>query len=154
MLNAKLRQILLFITMVLLAAGAAAGVYKWVDEDGHVQFGDRPPLGAEDGGEVKIRNKTITPEPSAQVDRSTARDRLLEQYQREREEKKEAAAKKRKEKSRLKKMCTYARSKLTGYLEHGLLYDVQDDQERRYLTDKERDAEIAKARMEVKKWCR
>lgn len=38
-----------FLMLVLLLAATAvnAGVYKWVDENGVVQYGDRPPEGAE-----------------------------------------------------------------------------------------------------------
>lgn len=150
----RLRQILLFITMLLFAASAAAGVYKWVDEDGHVQFGDRPPPEVDAGDEVVIRNKEPASEEIAPVDRKQVRDRLLEQYQREREEKKETSAKKRKEKEQQEKRCAYAKTKLSEYLEHGAIYDRLPNQERRYLTDQERDAEIAQARKEVKMWCK
>ncbi len=146
-------QIILFLVLFLLTVGSVAGVYKWVDENGRVQFGDRPPPEVEESDEVVIKNQGPASEP-VQVDRKQARDRLLEQYQREREEKKEAAAKERKEKEERKKRCAYARDVLSEYLEHGVLYERQPNQERRYLTDKERDAEIAKARAEVKRWCK
>lgn len=150
-----LLKITLLFVLSLHAMGAFAGVYKWVDENGHVQYGDRPPPAVEESAEVTIRDQGSAPPPPPQeVDRKQARDRLLEQYQREREEKKEATAKKRKQKEIQKKRCAYARKTLTEYLEHGLLYERLANQERRYLTDQERDAEIAKARADVKKWCK
>ncbi len=88
------------------------------------------------------------------MDRKEARGRLLEQYKREREEKKEEAAKKRKEKKQRKAKCEYAKTRLTEYLEHGSLYKRLPNQERKYLSDQERNAEISKARAEVKKWCK
>jgi hypothetical protein len=36
----------LLLTLLLVAEGAAAQVYKWVDADGTVTYGDRPPTGA------------------------------------------------------------------------------------------------------------
>lgn len=154
MLKIRSLQISLLLVLFMPAVNATAGVYKWVDEDGRVQFGDRPPPEVADSGEVKIRSQASTSAPAAQVDRKQARDRLLEQYKQEREEKKEAAAKLRSEKKKAKAMCSYAKSKLAEYLEHGVLYERGANQERKYLTDQQRDAEIVGARAEVKKWCK
>ncbi len=138
---------------LLLAIDAFAGVYRWVDENGNVQFTDRPPPGAEESDELTIRSQGSAPE-SPPVDRKEARDRLLEQFQREREQKKAAAEKERQEKKQRQKRCNYAKQLLTDYLEHGALYERLPNQERRYLTNQERDAEIARARADVKQWCK
>jgi hypothetical protein len=65
-----------FALLTLLAAGAVAGeVYKWVDEAGHVQFGDQPPPGS-DARPVEM-HKVPTP---AEVGRAKQRfDDRLEQ---------------------------------------------------------------------------
>jgi hypothetical protein len=62
--------------LFLLAAGVARGeVYKWVDETGHVQFGDTPPPGS-DAQPVQM-HKVPTPE---EVGRAKQRfDERLEQ---------------------------------------------------------------------------
>ena len=62
--------------LFLLAAGVALGeVYKWVDETGHVQFGDTPPPGS-DAQPVQM-HKVPTPE---EVGRAKQRfDERLEQ---------------------------------------------------------------------------
>ncbi len=146
---------LLILLLVLSATGvtASAGIHRWVDENGQVQFGDRPPANMNNSEEVVIRKQVPTSEP-AKVDRKKSRERLLEQYQRERDEKKQKAAKKQKEKKERKARCNYAKTRLTEYREHGSLYERLPNQQRRYLTDQERDAQIAKARAEVKKWCK
>jgi len=154
MIKNYLLPILLFTALFFLTASVVAGVYKWVDEDGHVQFGDRPPPEVEDSDEVKIRSKAPASAPAAKVDRKQARDRLLQQYKQEREEKKAAVVKKRKEKKEQEKRCSYAKDALSEYLEHPVLYERGADQERKYLTDQQRDAEIAKARKAVKRWCK
>jgi Domain of unknown function (DUF4124) len=146
-------QLLLLLVAVMPAVTASAGVYRWVDENGRVHFGDRPSAGADTSDEVMIRKQAPSSAPN-NVDRRQLRERLLEQYQRERDEKKQQAEKQRQQKQKQKQRCAYARTRLSEYLEHGALYDRLPNQKRRYLTDQERDAEIAKARKEVKKWCK
>jgi hypothetical protein len=142
-----------FLLLLVVTVNATAGIYKWVDENGQVQFGDRPPAEAATSDEVVIRNQRA-PVKTAPVDRNEARDRLLEQYQRERAEKKEAAAKMREEKRQRAARCNYARGRVTRYLESGSLYRYTANRERKYLTDQERDAALARARADVKKWCK
>jgi hypothetical protein len=146
----------LFLLMCLLAVAGStiAGIYRWVDESGQVQYGDRPPPEAASSDEVIIRNQGATSDATAPVDRKQQRDRLLQQYESERKEKKAAAAKKRKEKKQREARCNYAKNRLTEYLEHGLLYERLPNQERKYLSDQQRDAAIADARADVKKWCK
>ena len=38
---------LLYVALSLVPFGLQAGIYKWVDEDGRVQFSDRPPVEVE-----------------------------------------------------------------------------------------------------------
>lgn len=143
-----------FLLLLVVSANATAGIYRWVDENGRVQFGDRQPPEVTTSDEVVIRNQGSVSEEVAPVNRKEARDRLLEQYQREREEKKATAAKRDKEKKQREIRCNYARSRLTGYLESGSMFRHTPNQERKYLTDQERDAVIVRARADVKKWCK
>ena len=144
---------LILLLTVLAVTSVSAGIHRWVDENGQVHFGERPPADVSDSNEVKIRNQTSAQEP-AKVDRKQNRQRYLDQRQRERAEKKEKAAKKQKKKKELQKRCTYSRNKLQEYKEHGALYERLPNNERRFLTDQEREQEIAKARKEVARWCR
>lgn len=60
-----MRRILSILMLALLPAVTAAGVYKWVDADGTVHFGDTPPPGAE---EVHVpKPQTYTPAPYAPI---------------------------------------------------------------------------------------
>jgi hypothetical protein len=143
----------LFLLLLLASVSTTAGIYRWVDENGQVQYGDRPPPEGETIDEVDIPEQKPATEGAAPVDRKQARDRLLEQYQRERDEKKQAAAKKRQVKKQRQVRCNYAKDRLSR-LQRGRIYEPQDNQEPRYLSDKESEAVIAKARAAVKKWCK
>jgi len=144
---------LILLLTVLAVTSVSAGIHRWVDENGQVHFGERPPADVSDSNEVIIRNQVPAREP-VQVDRKQNRERYLEQRQRERANKKEELAKKRKEKKELQKRCTYSRNKLREYQEHGALYERLPNNERRFLTDQERAQEIAKAQKEVARWCK
>jgi len=148
-----LLQLILLLVVLMVTASASAGIYRWVDEDGKVHFGERPPADASNSDEVVIRNQAPVPEP-ANADRKQQRERYLEQRQREKNERKEKAAKKRREKKQREKRCVYARNKLAEYQEHGVLYERLPNNERRYLSKQEREQEIAKARQEVGRWCK
>ena len=154
MIKIRIVKFSLILFLVAAAGNTAAGIYRWVDENGQVQFGDRPPPEATGSDEVIIRNQGPASDTAAPVNRKQARDRLLEQYQQEREEKKEAIAKKRKEKKQREARCNSAKARLKDYQEHGLLYERLPNQERKYLTSQERDAAITKAQADVKKWCK
>ena len=41
-----MRQALIFLMALMLAGAAHAQLYKWVDTDGKVRYGDSPPPGA------------------------------------------------------------------------------------------------------------
>ncbi len=144
---------LLLLAAFLAAVNVSAGIYRWVDESGQVHFGERLPADDSDSIEVVIRKQTPVAEPEP-VDRKQAQDRYLEQRQREKTQKKKQAATKRKREKELERRCAYSKNKLREYQEHGALYERLPNNERRYLTDQQREQEIAKARQEVDKWCK
>lgn len=152
-LNRHLLQLLVILAVFMTATSASAGIYRWVDENGQVKYGDRPPADVSNSDEVVIRNQVPASEP-AKVDRKQMQQRYLEQLQNERAERKEKAAKKRKEKAQREKRCIYARNALKEYQESGVLYERLPNSERRYLTDQEREQEISKARRDVDRWCK
>jgi len=63
--SSSLRTALVCLTLLALPATASAGVYKWVDENGKVHFGDRPPADAEKQ-EIKGRISTYNAGPTTQ----------------------------------------------------------------------------------------
>ncbi len=137
----------------LVSAGyVEAGVYRWVDENGKVHFSDRPGT-AEDTDEVQIKQSGETNQSAPnEADRAETRQRLLEQYQKERLEKKEAAKKKKAEDERRKRNCVIAKNRLGTY-ERSALYELDSTGERRYLSEAEYEKALAAARAEVKQWC-
>ncbi len=141
--------------MLLFSAVAAAqGVYKWVDGNGRVHYGERPPGGAQ-ATPMELR-QSLTPAPSATVeqDRLENQRRLLESFQEERARKQEHAAKAAKGAEERKRNCALARDRLRRVQEAGFLYNIDKNGERRILSDGERSASERNAQAAVSKWCR
>ncbi|MES9963204.1 MAG: DUF4124 domain-containing protein [Candidatus Sedimenticola sp. 20ELBAFRAG] len=148
--------ILPLVGFMLLSAGlATAGVYRWVDESGRVHFGDRPPVREAEEVEVHEQNPAsgeVADDAAVEMKRKEKQRRMLDMYQEEREAKKQAKSKEKAMKKQRATRCTYARNRLKTY-QRAALYEPTADGGRRYLSDGERDREIAEAKSAVKHWC-
>jgi hypothetical protein len=138
--------------MLLWCAGVEADIYRWVDEEGKVHFGDRPGA-AESAEEVRVKGGggADLPAPGA-TDRSQTRQRLLEQYEKERLERRAAAAEKKAEQARRTRNCAIAKDRLSTY-EKSVLYDYGSDGERQFLSKAEHEQALVDARADVERWC-
>jgi hypothetical protein len=129
------------VACVLLATplhAAATEVYRWVDGDGVVQFGQRPPP----GGAERVDIRPPAPAGSSLTDdRRERQQRLLDSYAHERERKREEAA--AGEQARLQRagQCAEMRRHL-DFLDHGgPVYYETDDGGRDYLSEARRQTE-------------
>ena len=133
---------------------SASGVYKWVDEQGRVHYGERPPARMQ-AQEMQI--KSPAPGDEAPVeDEATRRDkeqRLLRAFDEERAQKKEQQQKSREEQARRERNCMLARDRLRRYQSAGSLYNLDKQGERRTLSDAERSASEQRAQQDVARWC-
>jgi hypothetical protein len=136
----------------LCCASVEADIYQWVDEDGKVHFSDRPGT-AEGVEEVTVtQDKGANNSAPGEAERTQTRQRLLEQYEKERLEKKSAAQQRKTEQARRKRNCAIAKNRLSNY-EKSVLYDIGPDGERVYLSDAQHEQALAEAREEVRHWC-
>ena len=128
----------------------ADGVYKWVDEQGEVHYGDRPPVDAT-ANEVEIEDRPGPAEDTASR-REKAR-RLLDAIESEREQKKAAAARDQARSAQRKRNCAIAKRRAEILERANSVSVTDDDGQRRYLNDQERAAALARARKLVQEWC-
>ena len=145
----------LLVAVVVAGPLAQAGVYRWVDGNGRVHFGDRPPSGA--GEEVTLPaaeppRRTVE-EQRREEERRRTQQRLLDLYQDERRAAAAAREQERREEAVRERRCREAQKRLAGYERAQGLYERLPDGSRRYLSGPERRAETEKARQEVKRWC-
>ena len=143
------------LTVVLLLAftgdAAAAKVYKWVDENGDVHFGDRPT--ANDAQELNIKSRP-PPAPAGQpLINDPNRTSISEVMEEERLRRKETRAKEKEERETRQRNCVLARDKLHRFQESDYLYDIDSSGNRQVLSTARRQAVEQRVRDNVKQFC-
>ena len=134
----------------ILPATAPAAVYKWVDENGQVQYTQTPPPGDIEATELKP-----PPEPADQagtIERVEAREKGLEERRESREQSaKEAADDAEYEKQKAQR-CEAAKRRLEQ-LQYPRTNLVDPDGTERRATEEERLEKLREAEGQVKDFC-
>ncbi|MCS3903022.1 hypothetical protein J2T55_001039 [Methylohalomonas lacus] len=125
----------LFTLLLLLPIGAGAEVYKWVDEQGQVHYGDKPATGSAQS--LDIDRTPAAPDPEREQ-RREKRDRLLQQFADERTTARRKAEEQARQKKERERRCEQARQQLWRYEHSQYLYEDTASGERRILDDDER----------------
>jgi hypothetical protein len=132
--------------LALAAATASAQVFKWVDENGRVHYGEKPPPGAT-ANAVK---------PPAEVPNAPAQPRNLQSQELEfrgrQIKKREDEARQAQETANREAYCDNAKERLAN-AEQAVLYR-REKGERVFLSDTEQKAEIESRRAAVTRYCR
>lgn len=145
--------ILVPIFIVMLSQPLSAEVYRWVDDQGHVHFGDKPP------DKQRARSIEISPAPPAAQtvpDSQARRDkqqRLLRAWEEERRQREEKAAERKEQQEQRERNCHIAKDRLRSFRNASALYDHDKDGKRRILKDAEHKAAINDAEEAVNRWC-
>jgi hypothetical protein len=144
-----MKRLLLFAALVAWSGMAGAVVYKWVDAQGKIQYGDRPPDGVHAevvellGTHAARSASTKAPEPA----KSTGRDQAPQS---------DAAAKKAVDQDvaqTREKQCTEAQDRYKKLIEGRRQYKLGADGERQYLTSDEIDSQRVNAKQDVDAAC-
>ncbi|MCF6219137.1 MAG: DUF4124 domain-containing protein [Gammaproteobacteria bacterium] len=137
---------LLFISILLSSLPAMGEIYKWVDKEGNVHFGDKP--------QSKVNAETV------KIDKFTP-----DQNYRTRMESMKSSAESQREKSMEKKaeqqevarentrLCQQAKRRLIPLKQQIRVFRYSDTGEREYVSDSERAAEIKQLDAVVKRTC-
>lgn len=146
----------LIITLMLMGTSSiafAGKIYKWVDSEGKVHYGERPPAGQGEQMRVPRSSPGIAapaPKPSSSTDTTS---KFLEDIAKERKEKQEAADKSAKEKELKDKNCSKARRQVASLKQGGRRFEVDEKGERHYLDDADIQTRLKEAEAMIKKWC-
>lgn len=156
----------IFIGLAVIAVGTAhAQAYKWVDENGHVEYGDRPPAGAKVTPLTKIAPPPAPAAPAAPAkgDAKAAKKGPLTPAQQELEFRRrmkaaqDAAAKADRERraaEQKKENCENARQTLRTLQSGQRISRTDSKGERYYISDEQRAQDTARARTAVNQWCK
>lgn len=149
-----IRKTVLIGSVALLAGVASASdIYKHVDDDGNVSYGDRP-TGAPAEQRVNIVSRATSPAAvQASVDQTLELEERSEQRRDEREARKAKEEEKAREAADRASKCSDYRQKLNRYSESRRLYRVDANGERVFLDDSEREKETQHMRGLVDEFC-
>ena len=145
-----MKRLLLFAALVAWSGMAGAVVYKWVDAQGKVQYGDRPPdgvhaeivelLGTHVARTVSTRTADSSPSPRASAsgtpEESSDKKAIDSDVEQTRQ-----------------KQCAEAQDHYKKLIEGRKIYKTGADGERQYLTSDEIDTERLNAKREVDAIC-
>lgn len=144
--------LLSIVSLLTPASTLATDIYKWVDKDGKVHYGDHPPSG-EPVEKVQIKERTS--QDPAYGERLLKQNRLLEIYDEERQEKKSIQAAQEAEEEKRRANCAKARKQLQEVQDANYLYEETGDPDNpRILNTEERMQATAQVKARVEKWCK
>jgi len=137
--QALLMPLLLALTVAALTTHAHAQIYRWVDEDGKVHYGDRPPRDNKKVEDVSDKVKSVN------VDTSTAEQQKLNRiFAKETMEEKHAETiREVEEADQRRRLCQQANERLTVVRDHAFYY-VDEQGNERDLSKEERNQELAR----------
>jgi hypothetical protein len=129
-----------------------AAIYKWVDENGKVHYSDKAP--ADDAPEMDIESAPSTTGPTlTETQRKAKQQRLLDAFEKERNDKEAAEAAAAQQKKELKSWCRQSREQLAQVRSAGYLYDYDEDGNTVVLSHEQRAAATKKYEDRIKKYC-
>ena len=143
---------LLLATISLALLSVQADVYRWVDKDGAVHFGDKP-ANKQSAEKVEIKSNAGTGNQN-QSNRLKRQQHLLSVMDEERKINEQKQAMEKKDKQVVISNCKRARKMLDNYLRSGVLFDVDKSGNKIYLSDQQREEAIKRARDDVEYWCK
>ena len=123
----------------LCATPSLAALYKWVDENGRVNYGDTPPAGVK----AERLNATVAPaDPNAVRDLAT-KDAEIRKRQQQRADDEAKEEKSRADINLMRRQCQQAIGRVKSLREDPNVFRYNEKGERVYLDAAMREAEIA-----------
>ena len=135
----------------LITLSASAEIYKWVDEEGKVHYGEKPPSTITEDGIKTIKYKDNVDTRSAN-EALKKKSKSLNKLRKKRKGKREDAAAKKEELAKNKVLCEQAKKNLANY-QFPKVSIKEDDGSVRALGEEERQLGIKKSEEIVKQVC-
>lgn len=128
---------------------AADGIYKWVDEEGRVHYGEKPPHANAERIEIREPSGATPTVRQYNVDR----DKMLQIMEEERLQKQVDERNAEQERQALAEKCATIEKRLAEMQRGGRVYTRDENGERVYLTEEEVTAEINRMQKAHKQHC-
>ena len=155
-MSAKIRQSRISNSAIILLSwlitlSASAEIYKWVDEEGKVHYGEKPPSTITKDGIKTIEYKDNVDTQSAN-EALKKKSKSLNKLSKKRKEKREDVAAKKETLAKNKVLCEKAKKNLANY-QFPKVSIKEDDGSVRALGEEERQLGIKKSEEIVKQVC-
>lgn len=144
------------LALFVLPTAFAGKVYKWVDEDGNVQYSAQKPPSA-GAQEIKVQSKPSSSAKGGESESAEDEQQAKEQSEEEKvkvSSEKEAAEIEQKNEEIRKKNCSIAKRRAATIDQGGRLYEVDESGERTYWDDATRAAKMQEAQSQIDEWCK
>ena len=135
----------------LITLSVSAEIYKWVDDEGKVHYGEKPPSTITEDGikTIKLRDNVDTQGANQALKKKS---KSLNKRGEKRKKEKEEAATKKEDLAKYKVLCETAKKNLANY-QYPKVSISEDDGSTRALTEEERQLGIKKSEEIVKQVC-
>ena len=151
------RATLLALSLAVIAfltspQGAQAAIYKWVDENGKVHYSDKAPT--DDTPQMDIAAGLASTGPTlTDTQRKEKQRKVLDAFEKERNDKEAAAGAVVKEKKERKVWCLRANEELAQFRAAGYLYDYDEDGNKVVFSHEQRAVAEKDYEKRIKKLC-
>ncbi len=149
-----MKWLVLAVGMTCFYATADAQIYKWVDENGKVQYTDQPPPPGikQPGQRLQVNPTTGTKNNSTSSSRSVAEDRL--EFDQRQQKRKEEAAKQQAQADENKKKCIDAQGQLRIYTDSPRITVPDGAGGIKFIDDDVRQKKVEEANKAIAKYCK
>ncbi len=145
----KLDNVAVAILLLFCVCSANAEMYKWVDENGKVVYGDRP--ASIDADKIKKQSHTSDPLVEKRLEKQ---QKLLNVYEDEHAEKDVLKKSKKEKEDKQREICEQKKERYQIYKDSRYLYKKTDDPANpKVYADEERKAEELKYKNYIEKNC-
>ena len=149
MVSKRLSSIIITTSLYFVIQSVShAGVYKWIDEDGQVHYGEQP--GNSGAEKITIRtNETTTP-------RTINKDKLeiIESDKKKAEQPAAEPVEEEISSKEKRKLCNEAKSDIAAINSRGRLREIDEKGNYTYLTEQQRQQRISAAQKKQREFCR
>lgn len=131
--------------VLLFSLPIQATVYKWVDKDGNVHYGDQ--------ATASEQAKQVTVTPNNTSYNSTGANKWQQDYNEQKQKDKQARIENKAAAQQKKQLCDGYKRNLYTYQRSARIYTMSTDGERQYVSDEERASKMKELSKKLKKEC-
>ena len=143
----------IFLISILLTLAAPAEIYKWIDGEGKVHYGEKPPNTTTDKAveTIKIKDDVSTGDNQRANEAFKKQSELLDENRKKRKKEKSAKKKKADKQAKKKEKCEQAKKLLAGFQMPRVA--LTDGDEYTWLDEEQIQVKIKKTKTIIKEAC-